>query len=130
MHEKATAGDAEAKFELSLAYYDGDGVEKDEEKALTLLTEAARTEYLPAMRSYANRLLDGVGAPQDKQAGMAMLMKAAEAGHAGAQGDLGLCYLNGDDGVEFDYEKALFWLERSAKTGGCGIPRPARRGLL
>lgn len=116
MNEKSAAGDIEAKYVLALAYFDGAGVEADEEKAIVLLAEAAAAGHPKAMRAYANRLLDGVGVPQDQQAGMAMLTKAAEAGDASAQGDLGICYFYGD-GTVADYNKALFWLEKSASQG-------------
>lgn len=39
----------EAKYFLACAYYQGDGVEKDEAKALQLIKEAAAQDYLPAV---------------------------------------------------------------------------------
>jgi len=41
---------------------------------------------------------------------------AAEKGNAYAQNELGKCYLYGD-GVEADYEKAVYWLEQALDNG-------------
>lgn len=44
-------------------------------------------------------------------------LKAAEAGHAGAQGVVGQNYYFGDNGFPQDREKAVTWLEKAARTG-------------
>jgi TPR repeat protein len=44
------------------------------------------------------------------------MMRAAEAGHAAAQNNIGLSYLHGL-GVEQDDKKAFKWFEKSAKQG-------------
>ena len=44
------------------------------------------------------------------------LLKKAERGDASAQNNLGICYDEGQ-GVEQDYEKAVFWYRKSAEQG-------------
>ena len=42
--------------------------------------------------------------------------RAAEQGHAGAQGNLGMCYLEGT-GVGKDAKRAVKWLRKGAENG-------------
>ena len=43
-------------------------------------------------------------------------IKLAEQGYANAQYNLGVCYYNGE-GVERDYEQAVYWYEKTAEQG-------------
>jgi TPR repeat protein len=47
-------------------------------------------------------------------------IKAAEKGHAKAQFDIGMCYLNGD-GVEESAEEAVKWFRRRRNKGMPGL---------
>lgn len=51
---------------------------------------------------------------EDYPAAMAAFQKAAETGHANAQFNLGLMYLNGE-GVPVNYAQARNWLSKSAE---------------
>ena len=59
-----------------------------------------------------------------KEASIALVRKAAEAGDAEAQYRLGLMYAKGD-GVEEDQWEAVDWLRKAAKQGH----KPARNEL-
>ena len=52
----------------------------------------------------------------DYENAIAPLTQAVEAGHAGAQYNLGLCYHYGD-GVEQNYEEAVKWYTLAAQQG-------------
>ena len=49
-------------------------------------------------------------------------MRAAEAGDAGAQYNLGICYTNGT-GVAADARAAVKWYTRAAEAGDAGAQR-------
>jgi TPR repeat protein len=50
---RAKAGDAEALYELAVAYRTGDGVPLSIHKSVSLLTDSADRKYLPAMYDLA-----------------------------------------------------------------------------
>lgn len=56
---------AEHKYLLGMAFLNGVDVEKDAERAILLLTEAANAEYLPAMVELSIIYRDGVGISRD-----------------------------------------------------------------
>jgi len=65
----------------------------------------------------ANLLYHGwEGLKQDRVAAAAWFRKAAAQEHAGAQGDLGACYVHGE-GVEQNLELAVTWLGKAAEQG-------------
>ena len=136
-------GNKEAAFQLAKFYREGSGVEKDNERALSLLLLAARGGYLPAQlelarnyesgehrlkmdhqeaaRWYRQAALQGdpnaqvkmVGYSKDDVEVMTWLTMAADQGHAKAQEALGFAYLE-----EGDNEMASHWLGRAVLNGG------------
>ena len=58
----------------------------------------------------------GEGVPQDLAEAVKWYRRAAERGHAGAQSDLGYCYVNGE-GVPQDFEEAFKWYRKAAEQG-------------
>jgi TPR repeat protein len=58
----------------------------------------------------------GTGVTQDKQQAVYWYRKAAEQGHAGAQGNLAWMYQFGE-GVAQDDEQAIYWYRKSAEQG-------------
>jgi len=59
---------------------------------------------------------DGLGVPQDDQAALTWLLKAAQQGNADAQNKLGIVYLQGQ-GVIADAARAGVWFSRAAEQG-------------
>jgi len=59
---------------------------------------------------------DGDGVAKDAEQAVSWYRRAAEAGHADAQFNLGICYSNGD-GVAKDAEQAVSWFRRAAEAG-------------
>jgi len=58
----------------------------------------------------------GDGVAKDAEQAVSWYRRAAEAGHADAQFNLGACYSNGD-GVAKDAEQAVSWFRRAAEAG-------------
>ena len=56
-------------------------------------------------------------ATQDNRNAMWNFLSAALKGHRDSQFKLGLCYLNGDLGLDKNYTHAQEWLEKAAKQG-------------
>jgi len=70
------------------------------------------------MRSstWACATANGDGVAKDAEQAVSWYRRAAEAGHADAQFNLGVCYVNGD-GVAKDAEQAVSWYRRAAEAG-------------
>ena len=114
MQVKAEAGDAEAQLELGNAYYSGDGVLQDVDRALHWWRAAAEKGNVVAQLNLGTASMS-LGENGVKEA-VKWLTKAAEAGDEGAQRNLGLLYLTGN-GVGQNLRKAAVWLHRSAAQG-------------
>lgn len=87
----AEDGDVESQYHLSRFYYEGDGVEKDEERGLMWLTKAADAGLLDAMTTLAV-LLRKSREPEKVKIANQLLLKAAEAGDLTATLTLSLHY--------------------------------------
>lgn len=111
-----------ANIGLGKLYYFGEGTEKNIYKAEELLSEYVRNPDNESDSSdciAANLVLTSIYANGDMQDD-AKYVKCAEvcarAGMPDYQKQLGLCYGMGE-GVEKDYEKALYWLEMALENG-------------
>ena len=69
------------------------------------------------LNNLANKYRNGEGVHKDNKRAVELYKKAALAGHAGAQGNLGRIYYFGTMGVKKDYEKAFALLTSSAIQG-------------
>lgn len=74
--KKAQSGDAEAQFTLATAYFTGNSVKEDKEKALTLFLKAAEQEVPPAMYNLGLMYRDGYGTERNWFSSMCWLWKA------------------------------------------------------
>lgn len=112
----AEDGDAQAQFELGLAYDAGDGVSADIQTALSWYRRAAQQSHAEAMYyialtfDYADRV------DEDNEAAADWYRRAGELDHAASQAALGLMYEIGE-GVETDLKAARNWYERAADNG-------------
>jgi TPR repeat protein len=125
-----------------LAYYHGDGVERDCYEARRWLKRAAEAGEVEAL--YRLGTIDDEGTCGIAQAESAaeFYRQAAEKGHAGARYRLGELYLTGR-GVDPDPAAAFKWLELAAGQGeprafcalarmylkGSGVPVNRQKGL-
>lgn len=114
--KEAKQGDAEAQFRLSLCYFNGKGVDKDEKVAMQWLQKAAEQGLEPALASLYCCYRDGTGVEADKQEAIKWLRKSAELGHVESQVELSRYYSNPEDDMA-DVEEAHKWLRKAAEQG-------------
>ncbi|MBN2753036.1 MAG: sel1 repeat family protein, partial [Rhodospirillaceae bacterium] len=89
----------------------------DVETAFRELGDAARSGEPEAQYLFATMMKDGVGlGSPDLPAAVAWYDRAAKAGHAEAQVNLGYMLFHGE-GITPDREAGLYWYEQAAKTG-------------
>lgn len=115
--EGAAANDALALDLLSTMYYLGQGVAKDESKAVLLEVRAADAGSVKAQSSVANRYLRGDMLEKDSVKGEHYLVLAAEAGDLKSQTMLGSLYFGSTKwGIPPNFPKALHWLTAAANA--------------
>lgn len=109
---QAENGDARAQYLIGNCYYDGNGIDEDEDEAAKWWKLAADQGHLEAVFKMA-----GVCELEEKQEDAVNWLKiSAEKGHALSQTALGQHYDNGL-GVEENYSEALKWYKLAAEQG-------------
>lgn len=116
LEKSAAEGDAAANFQLARAYFRGQGVEKNEEKAVALLREAAGAGNLEAMDSLGFLYSQGQGVTKDEEIAAEWFRKAADAGSPSAQLNLGLMLRQGKS-IPLSNEESLRWMQAAADSG-------------
>lgn len=112
----AEAGQDCAQYTLGKIYRDGQGVEKDIQKAVALFTLAAtQGNSFAAFALGKLYLADDSALPKNPAAALKWLTYAAELGNQFAQYRLGKLLLSGDEGIQKDVEAAVHWLTASAE---------------
>lgn len=115
--EAANQGVVEAKFNLSNLYESGTGVPRDTGKAIALLEEAAAMGDIIAAFNAGSLLSEGRSDFQkDIPRAIRWYLKAADAGYASAQYNLGWIYTQGV-GVPKDWPAAATWFAKAAAQG-------------
>jgi len=114
LKRQSEAGDANAMQKLALAYFQGDGVEKDIEQGLTWQINAAEHGNAEA-QSQCAELCRNVEEP-DFKAAFDWEKKAAEQGYPLSQYNLGHHYDKGM-GTSQDKEQAYHWFKKAAENG-------------
>ncbi len=74
---------------------------------------------LEAMVKEAEAHFHGRGTPTNRAEAVRLYLRAANAGHPGAQATLGYCFLNGIV-FERNVDKAFHWFQRAANAGNLG----------
>lgn len=113
---KAESGDPIAQYQLSIKYSEGDGIEKNYDKALYWAELSALQNCPEGMNLLGICYEHGIGIEKDEVEAFKWFRKAAEQGLAAAQCYLGFCYEFGI-GIKKDYVKAVEWYSISAKQG-------------
>jgi hypothetical protein len=103
-------------YENGLKYLNGEGVIKDESKAVDFFRKAAESGYAPAQNNLGNCLYSGEGVSQDRVEAVKWYRKSAEQGNVEAQNNLANCYWIGE-GVAKDLVEAVKWYRKSAEQG-------------
>ncbi|MCC6735845.1 MAG: sel1 repeat family protein [Bauldia sp.] len=112
----ATAGNADAAYELGERYYYGEGVPVDAAQAVRWYRVAAEAGHTDAQFNLGYAYTAGEGIKQSLAEGMRWYRLAADAGHVGAQTGIGIMYANGD-GVPADGAEAARWFRLAADAG-------------
>lgn len=107
--------DPEQTYELGLAYYEGDSVPEDDNKAFELFQEAATQGYAPAQHHIGIMYHEGIGVDQDYRKAFEWVQRAAEQAYTHAQTDLAIMYESGT-AIDQNYEKAMQWYLLSANN--------------
>jgi TPR repeat protein len=110
---------------------------KNYKAALAELTPESRRGNLDAAFLLGRMYAEELGVARDDQRAFELFEKAANAGHAGAQGMMGMFYAQGRGGAQRDNAKSVEWTRKAAENGdplsqymmgvrsidGLGIPR-------
>jgi hypothetical protein len=112
----AEQGDAEAQCDLANRYEEGEGVQKDLNKAAYWYGKSAEQGNANSQFCLASCYSDGSGVEENLEKAVYWYKKSAEQGQMYAQNVLGSWYENGY-GVEKDREKAVYWYTKSADQG-------------
>lgn len=112
LRARADRGDATAEYELGSRYSLGLGVAKDPEQAQRLLLASARQGYSLAESDLAVMLMNDNRVPE----GLDWMTKAAAAGVANSQYELGQIYEQGKLAPQ-DLAKAADWYRKAAASG-------------
>ena len=114
--DEGERNEGEQWFQLGNKYYNGDGVEEDDEKAVRCYEKAAELGNAAAQFKLGTYYEVGLVVRQDYEEAVKWYKKAAEQGEAVAQIYLGDCYENGR-GAPQNYKEAVKWYREAAKQG-------------
>jgi tetratricopeptide (TPR) repeat protein len=118
LEQAATAGDAAAARIVGNGYSNGWAGAVDLQRAATFMRVAADQNDAQAMYLFAKMLAEGNGVAKDQAESERLMLKAAQAGLAGAQFAVGMSNLRSlSGGVTSNPEPALKWLNLAAAQG-------------
>ncbi len=112
--EQATSKDAETQFSIGRAYFHGDGVEKDDIKALEFFKLAAAQGYAKAEHNLGVMYLQGSAVNKDEAIALSWFKKAAEQSVPESEDTVGQMYLSGT-GTKKDCREAIRWFQKAAE---------------
>jgi TPR repeat protein len=112
----AELGHMQAQFNLSIMYYQAEGLKKDVAKSIEWLEKSAKLGYLEAQYNLGVVYYEGDRIGQDYIKAREWLEKAALQGHARAQYGIGFMYYSGE-GMDKDYKQAKYWFKKATKQG-------------
>jgi hypothetical protein len=114
----ASAGHAECQGHLALCYFEGKGVDKDDEAAFKWSMAAAKQGLRGAYVCVARCYMHGQGVERDAAKALPWLVKGGEAGDVIAQLELGQYYQSRDgEEEEGARDEAMRWFQASAEEG-------------
>ena len=112
----ADAESADAMDNLGNCYKNGDGVDKDLEKAAGWYRKSAECGWISGVYHYATCLRKGEGVEKDERAAVRWYMKSGASGHGRSLNMLGWCAEKGH-GMNEDPELAFEWYRLAAESG-------------
>lgn len=126
---KANSGDAAAQFDLGTLYMNGDGVQKDVQKAIDWYTKAGNQGDPDAEFNLGVMYDNGIGVAQDQKRAIDWYTKAARQGDKDAQARLAQMYFQGE-GVAEDDKRAYQWIYLAASGLSAESPPQKNRAML
>lgn len=105
----AALDDTTATYNLGVAYYVGECVEKSYRSAAYLWGKAASAGVVPAKNNLGYLLFEGLEVKQDRERAVSLWREAAKVGHSEAQVHLGNAIFYGS-GTEADQVEGLAWI--------------------
>lgn len=116
----ARRGNATAMYNLSLSYYEGRGVQRDDRMCLLWAAESAKRGFAPAMHLMGVLYDEGKGGVQRNLAeAFRWFLAAANAGYPDSMFNVGQMYITGQ-GTAANYVEGYVWTKLSSVT-----PKPA-----
>ena len=116
--DESNAGRGFAQYALGKKYRDGQGVERNIQKAVELFTLAAKQGNSFAAFALGKMYLSNdASLPRDEATALNWITYASERGNQFAQCYLGKLLLKGADGIPQDTNAALRWLRASVDQG-------------
>jgi TPR repeat protein len=112
----AAHGDSHAQYFLGRMYAKGEGVPRDDARAVEFFRQAAEAGEAAAQSDLGAFCAQGRGTPQDYQEAVKWFRLAAAQGDSIAEYSLGLSYELGN-GVPTNMDLALKWYQRAAEGG-------------
>ncbi|POG66287.1 kinase-like domain-containing protein [Rhizophagus irregularis DAOM 181602=DAOM 197198] len=116
LEKLAENGDKEAMFNFANCYRDGEGTEKNLEKAFHWYQKAAENGNEKAMFNLAKCYVKGEGTEKNLEKAFHWYQKAAEKDYTKAMYNLAIFYENGK-GTEMNLEKVFHWYQKAAENG-------------
>jgi hypothetical protein len=116
LEQAAQQGDIKAQFQLGTAYYTGEGVEQNYQRAVKWFLSVANAGFAPAQHNLGVAYSNGQGVPQNFKEAVKWYQKAAEQKDARAQNNLGYLYQTGQ-GVPKNVVEAANWYQKAADQG-------------
>ncbi len=118
----AHQGNRDAQYAMGVAYYEGNGVNRDLDEALTWFRKAADSGHPTAMFNLGVAHWQGRGVEKSFAKAVDWWERAAELSDIPSQYNLGLAYYRGT-GAEKDLGKAREWLSKAAAQGHADAKR-------
>ena len=115
--QAAEQGHPTAFNDLGNMYHFGMCFEKDQFKAIELYRQAVIAGSKPAMMNYGKHLLRNATSLEQHNEGLNLLTLAADGGYVLAQVNLAMIYVEGQNEVGIDYEKAFHYFQLAAAQG-------------
>ena len=116
VERSAGQGYAPSQFNLSVMYFNGEGIERDPNQAFQWMERSAEQGHVPAQYKLAVKYSNGEGIVRDINQSFRWMERSAEQGYAPAQYRLAVMYSNGE-GIDRDLNQSFRWMERSAEQG-------------
>lgn len=115
-HGCKTQDELEELAQLGDSYFEGNGVQKNYEKAVELYTEAADQGNVHGIVNLGTCYLEGDGVAKNEYRAFSLFKVAAAQGDITGESNLGFCYANGI-GTDKDMTSASVWWSKAAEKG-------------